>query len=205
MKELGKKNINTPHFFDRKWAAESEKIVPERDCQLSALSLTGRVLDVGGATGVLADAVRRAYPFTQVTVMDISSIACEIGRRRYCDVRFVCDDICTTKFRETFDVVMSREVLEHVSDLQAAIFNMLRMLRGGGRMFVGVPRGHHLKREPAHVRLFFQNDFETLFGRWFDEVHFYNVRPRFFWVELRGFRRKDWWEKCGKSIQRSIQ
>jgi SAM-dependent methyltransferase len=90
-----------------------------------------------------------------------------------------------------FDVILSHEVLEHVKDDQAAIREMLRVLRPGGRMVIFVPnRGYPFEthgiywrgryrfgniplvnylprpirdRLAPHVRVYSGKDLETLF------------------------------------------
>lgn len=90
-----------------------------------------------------------------------------------------------------FDLILSHEVLEHVEDDRAAVVQMIRVLRPGGRMVIFVPnrgypfethgiywRGryrfgniplmnylpHRLRdRLAPHVRVYSRNDLENLF------------------------------------------
>lgn len=62
---------------------------------------------------------------------------------------------------ETFDLILSHEVLEHVQDDRAAVSEMARVLRPGGRMVIFVPnRGY---------------PFETHGVFWRGEYHFGNI------------------------------
>lgn len=49
-----------------------------------------------------------------------------------------------------FDLILSRSVLEHVSDVPAAIDSMARMLRRGGRMIHRVDLRSHEEEEQSH-------------------------------------------------------
>jgi SAM-dependent methyltransferase len=92
---------------------------------------------------------------------------------------------------DSFDLILSHEVLEHVQDDSAALHEMVRVLRPGGRALIFVPnrgypfethgifwRGHyhfgnvplvnylplHLRNRLApHVRIYTQRDLERLF------------------------------------------
>jgi SAM-dependent methyltransferase len=93
---------------------------------------------------------------------------------------------------EVFDLILSHEVLEHVSDDRAAVVQMVRVLRPGGHMVIFVPnrgypfethgiywRGHYQfgniplvnylprrlrNRLAPHVRVYSSRDLETLFA-----------------------------------------
>jgi SAM-dependent methyltransferase len=62
---------------------------------------------------------------------------------------------------ETFDTILSHEVLEHVQDDQAAVYEMVRVLRPGGRIILFAPnRGY---------------PFETHGIYWHGHYHFGNI------------------------------
>jgi SAM-dependent methyltransferase len=91
------------------------------------------------------------------------------------NVRFVNDDICATGLPEnTFDIVCSWDVLEHLHDPAAALRNIATVLKPGGlcihdyNPFFGLNGGHSLCTLDflwGHVRLN-----ETDFIRYLDEI-----------------------------------
>jgi SAM-dependent methyltransferase len=78
-------------------------------------------------------------------------------------------DIVTMSDEEDWDVILCLNVLEHVFELEAAVTNLYRALRPGGRLCVAVPFTFPLHDEPRDYwrltehtlrRLF--NDFESI-------------------------------------------
>ena len=103
-----------------------------------------RVLDVGCGTGLLADAIKRAYPDTTVVGVDADSRILEIARRRiagagHSGVEFVNVRAERTGLESgTFDAALSTLVFHHlpVEAKEGAVREVLRLLRPGGRFLV---------------------------------------------------------------------
>jgi len=74
--------------------------------------------------------------------------------------------------RNVFDVVVCTDVLEHVLDLNAAVKELLRVLKPGGVLIVRTPNEEALRvnDEPyefVHLRRFDEPTFRLLFGKIF--------------------------------------
>jgi arsenite methyltransferase len=121
-------------------------VVAQRRETLRALALQPgeRVLDIGSGPDLLvaemAEAVRQSG---RVTGLEISDSMLTIGRRRCADpsireqVTFVKADAVTLPFPDgTFDVAVSTQVYEYVADLKAALAELHRVLRPGGRALI---------------------------------------------------------------------
>jgi len=100
---------------------------------------TARVLDVGSGTGVAAAAAASAVPSGLVVGVDRSSEMLEIGRRARPALRVAAADANQLPFREaTFDVVLANFVLPEFTRYDTALFDLIRVLRPGGRLVASV-------------------------------------------------------------------
>ncbi len=119
------------------WYAGRRAVVRERVHDLAP----GRALDVGSGSGgnsaVLEDLG------WQVTALEYSPVAVELAAARGLTV--VRGDARALPFPdESFDLVMSTDVWEHVEDDHAVAREALRVCRPGGRLLVAVPAGMDL-------------------------------------------------------------
>lgn len=120
----------------------------------------GRVLVDGCGVGMY---VKALLPFAQeVAGIDIEWEHLEIAAVNVPEAQLdlaACEALPYQ--RNSFDLVLSHEVLEHVSDDQSAVAEMVRVLRSGGRAVIFVPN-----------RLY---PFETHGHYWRGEYHFGNT------------------------------
>ncbi|HEX6330349.1 MAG TPA: methyltransferase domain-containing protein [Actinomycetota bacterium] len=92
-----------------------------------------RVLDVGTGTGVAANAALGAG--ADVVGVDHSIGMLRTARRNRPDVRGVGAEAIDLPFRDgTFDVVLGSFVIAHFTKVETALFDLLRVLRPGGRL-----------------------------------------------------------------------
>ncbi len=106
-----------------------------------------RVLDLGAGTGLLTcGALRRVGPLGEVVAFDLSHDALCVCREQAqtteptVPVPCVAGDAQTLPFRDaTFDVVVERSVLMYVADRPAALAEVHRVLRPGGRVSLFEP------------------------------------------------------------------
>jgi len=140
------------------------------------LNLRGgmRVLDAGCGTGRhLAEAFRRegvavvGLDRNGEDLVKAGNLMRLLEREREGGPWLVCrGDVTSLPFRDgAFDVVVCSEVLEHVRDADAAVRELVRVLKPGGSLAVSVPRffpelvcwslsrAYH-EEEGGHVRIF---------------------------------------------------
>lgn len=72
------------------------------------------------------------------------------GGTSYGEIDLIGDITAIPAPDASFDVVMCTEVLEHVPDPVAALREMVRLLRSGGRLLLTAPLGSGLHQEPFH-------------------------------------------------------
>ncbi|HJQ41702.1 MAG TPA: class I SAM-dependent methyltransferase [Jatrophihabitantaceae bacterium] len=100
--------------------------------------LAGDVLEIGGGSGAMAEAVLRRFPDIRLTVADLDplmvrAIEGELGGR----ATAVVADATALPFDDaSFDVVTSYLMLHHIGTWEDAVTEAVRVLRPGGR-FIG--------------------------------------------------------------------
>jgi ubiquinone/menaquinone biosynthesis C-methylase UbiE len=101
--------------------------------ELVGVSAGQRVLDVGTGTGVGAEAAATAG--ATVVGLDASPGMLAVGRRRRDGIRFVAGKAIDLPFPDgTFDVVTANLVIGHFTRYQTALYDMIRVLKPGGRL-----------------------------------------------------------------------
>jgi 2-polyprenyl-3-methyl-5-hydroxy-6-metoxy-1,4-benzoquinol methylase len=146
-------------FYARKWAGQptlwEDRYPPEARVYANALyrernrailyavpERPGWVLDLGCGAGDLAIAIAERTP--DVVGADIAAsnlaVAKENARRAERHVAFVHAPAERLPFADgTFDVVVMADVIEHVPDVAAALAEVRRVLRVGGRLVCATP------------------------------------------------------------------
>jgi ubiquinone/menaquinone biosynthesis C-methylase UbiE len=103
--------------------------------------LSGDVLEIGGGSGVMAEQMLRRFPDIRLTLVDLDPAMIAMASRRLAAPRrqaaAVVGDVTQLPFDDgSFDVVTSYLMLHHVIDWPAALAEVSRVLRPGGR-FLG--------------------------------------------------------------------
>jgi len=136
------------------------KTDPGRDRQ--QLELVGvkpgmRVLDAAGGTGAVARTIAKLVgPQGRVTVMDRSEPRLRFGesmaaQTSLTNISFVCHDLMTPPFLENhYDLVWCRFAFEYLSDPVAALRNLSRYARVGGKIVVGDLDGNGVTQYPTN-------------------------------------------------------
>ncbi len=112
--------------------------------EMSGIRPGQQVLDIAGGTGDLARAFsKRAGPAGRVILADINASMLGVGRDRLIDAGLVgnldfvqANAECLPFAENTFDLVTIAFGLRNVTDKDAALRSMLRVLKPGGRLLV---------------------------------------------------------------------
>jgi SAM-dependent methyltransferase len=128
----------------RTWAFNTERRREWVAAQAAALPAGARVLDVGAGVGqyrpLFAHCDYKAHDFGQEPDT----------KGQYTPLDYESDITAIPVTDGTFDAVLCTEVLEHVPDPAAAVREMARVVRPGGRLLLSAPLGSHLHQEPYH-------------------------------------------------------
>lgn len=110
---------------------------------LAAPAAGARVLDVGSGTGVAADAAASTVPAGVVVGADLSVEMLRVASRARPGLRLVGAEAIQLPFRDgTFDVVLANFVLPEFKRYDTALFDLIRVLRPGGRLAASVWQTH---------------------------------------------------------------
>lgn len=126
-------NLTAPPFISQRLDEIIAQFIPYRQ--------TGRLLDVGFGAGTLLEAACRAG--WKACGVDVSPRAVKHVRALGFDV--VCGTLAEASYpNDSFDVVTASELLEHVADVQELLFEVARVLRPGGLLWLTTPNGRGL-------------------------------------------------------------
>lgn len=166
-----------------------------------------RVLDYGSGSGLHINLWKQLFPESKLYFTDISTVAIEKLKSKYPEFQ---NNTCMIKDNQTpysdnsFDIVISVEVMEHVENLDDYLREVYRILKTGGKFIWTTPCGNkfsieHLyshKRklvektsegyirwkweDPTHIRRLKSAEINSiLLQRGFSKVHF-RFRAHFF-------------------------
>jgi ubiquinone/menaquinone biosynthesis C-methylase UbiE len=115
--------VHAPRFVDAGRDLIAELLVGADDLVLDVGSGTGAVAAAAVATGARVVGVDRSLPMLAA------------GRRTHPDLRLAAAEAIDLPFRDrTFDVVIGNFVLAHFAKVETALFDVVRVLRPGGRV-----------------------------------------------------------------------
>lgn len=152
---------------DKTTRALSDVSRDQREAVLHWLSGLGRsdldILEVGCGAGWLCPSLKT---FGRVTATDLSEGVLREASARVPDVKFIAGDFMALDLgAETFDAIVTLEVLSHVADHAAFIAKLARLLRPGGTLVLATQNRPVLERHntvtpaaPGQLR------------RWFDRA-----------------------------------
>ncbi|HSF18066.1 MAG TPA: class I SAM-dependent methyltransferase [Vicinamibacteria bacterium] len=151
------------------------------------VEVVGRVLDAGCGSGGIAVSIAEECGFS--VGLDIKNKFSDAGvkladERRIRNVAFVQADGAALPFAsDSFEIVLSHSVIEHVASAEAYLRECHRVLRPGGVLFLQTPpyhsfAGSHLSRlrVPVPIHL-------LLPRRWAFRLSFYLARKRPGWLK----------------------
>lgn len=112
------------------------------------------ILDVGCGEGSLLNTLMKAHPRTTGTGVEVSDQALALAVKMVPTATFLNCDIATTALPQTFDLVVSADVVEHIVDDDTAIQNMAAMTAPGGQLIISTLQGRmrNFERQVGHVR-----------------------------------------------------
>jgi 2-polyprenyl-3-methyl-5-hydroxy-6-metoxy-1,4-benzoquinol methylase len=131
-------------YYDARWAKETFANQLQLSRTLAILEgirasdiRDPRILDLGCGTGWLSGILARFGPTTGI---DLSPLAVEKARQTYPDVQFLASDFLDLPTADgEFDIVVSQEVIEHVTGQREYVDQAARCLRRGGYLILTTP------------------------------------------------------------------
>ncbi|MBC5826075.1 MAG: methyltransferase domain-containing protein [Candidatus Eremiobacteraeota bacterium] len=137
-----------------------------------------KICDLGSGPGWFTAVLGVFGPTVGV---DLSDVATKQAAARYPLAHFACADILSWRPpKNKFDIIVSQEVVEHLSDHERHISMAYEMLRPGGSLILTTPNARTMKATPEHVRRAWTNQpvenymsqsaLRSLLMRYFTEV-----------------------------------
>jgi ubiquinone/menaquinone biosynthesis C-methylase UbiE len=112
------------------------------------------ILDYGCGQGIWIDALSDRFPGSGICGIDISDRAVELAKARHPRGNFSSFDGEVAPFEDnSFDLVYSYHVLEHVLDIDKTFADFSRLLKKGGYLFIVLPCGNEGSFEEKITRL----------------------------------------------------
>jgi SAM-dependent methyltransferase len=116
------------------------------------------ILETGPGSGYFSAGLQFVFPGVGVTVMDINREVLDFNRRHhnYLTCEGIPDNFIPA-LANRFDLVVARDVLEHVADISAVLSNLRAYLKPGGYLHFITPNGkedvwkHHLAHTLANT------------------------------------------------------
>lgn len=152
-----------------------------------------KVLDYGAGSGLHVDLWEKVFPEAELHFCDISTVAMEKFKAKYprhADRYYLSPEHQPGCGDNTFDVIVSVEVMEHVEDLDSYLRDINRLLKPGG-LFVWTT--------PCANRFSIEHVFSAITGKiertkegyrrwtWEDPTHLRRVRSN----EIKGLLREN--------------
>lgn len=113
-----------------------------------------RVLDYGCGQGKWTPLLRDIFPHAEIVGIDISEVAVAKASQKFPQHQFLVFDGNRAALEDnSFDLIFSFHVLEHVLDISASITDITRLLRPGGYACIIFPCGNKQSFEDRLVNL----------------------------------------------------
>ncbi len=148
-----------------------------------------QILDVGGRKSpytvflpialTISDIPRQSEVQEQLTLGFTDEIATALKKRDNVK-EVVYDDMTKTSLQpDSFDGVITIEVIEHVPEDELFVKNIARVLKPGGFLILSTPNGEQLTviDNPDHLRHYTKAQLESILKKYFSEVNVYYAVP----------------------------
>lgn len=182
MKRLNDENINTPDMsdgiFKNRWEGQEHDQDWNRFAALANRFTGGRYLDLGAFNSPMPGHLSEQFPDAEIIAIDHAPYAVEQMQKKYPKVKYICADFLTYPWtredEESFDYIVSGEVIEHLEDPQAFIDGCYRLLKKGGTLAISTPFEETISRplvSKEHLWAFTIEDIKKLFSKFKQNVY----------------------------------
>jgi 2-polyprenyl-3-methyl-5-hydroxy-6-metoxy-1,4-benzoquinol methylase len=101
------------------------------------------VLELGPGSGYFSAGIQFVFPATEISVMDVNREVLRFNREHHgYEIMEGIPDNYLPEYAGKFDLVIARDILEHVTDISKVVWNVNRYLLPGGYFHFITPNGH---------------------------------------------------------------
>jgi 2-polyprenyl-3-methyl-5-hydroxy-6-metoxy-1,4-benzoquinol methylase len=176
MIQLRQQNINTPEHWNSVFLAEihdnHDRIADDRFNTTIELINNGQsILDIGCGRGEFIDALMLQRPNCEAVGIDFSSAAIDNAKTKGIVSDFFVHDINTAyQYSHKFDIVVSFEVIEHLSNPTMLVENARANLNQSGFFILTTPFENMVYGGDEHMYSFTFTDIINLLSPSFDII-----------------------------------
>ncbi|WP_299458438.1 bifunctional 2-polyprenyl-6-hydroxyphenol methylase/3-demethylubiquinol 3-O-methyltransferase UbiG [uncultured Microscilla sp.] len=139
--------------------------------------VSGNLLEIGCGFGRGLETLQKVCD--QYTAIDKNDKLIAWLSEQYKDFTFLSQNIppFTGLQDNTYDFVVSFQVIEHIKDDNLYLKEINRVLKPGGKALITTPNiKYSLTRNPWHIREYTAQELATLMGRYFSQVDTHGVK-----------------------------
>lgn len=127
-------------YYDLTWKSQWDDADQRLSKIVNMLGEYDTHLDIGCANGLFTKLYLEKYPNTSGWGTDISDVAIELAKENCPEGNFQQADVCHLPYGDnTFDLVHSCEIIEHLENPGDAVKECWRVLHPGGELIITVP------------------------------------------------------------------
>jgi SAM-dependent methyltransferase len=102
-----------------------------------------RILELGPGSGYFSAGLKFIFPDALITILDINSEVLELNKSNFgFETIHAVPDKVMDNLEGKFDLIIARDILEHVTDISKVISNVARYLKPEGVFHFITPNGH---------------------------------------------------------------
>lgn len=153
-------NVSEIEFYNDRWSENTADRISGRRLLRAATIINEiaklnvidpQILDFGCGNGALAAIMRH---FGTVTAIDYSPAAIEAAAKLFDGITFLAGDALTVPLpEESFNIIVSQEVIEHVHDQPGYIARARKLLAPGGYLILTTPNAYTFYRGGEYEKL----------------------------------------------------
>ena len=152
---------------------------------------TGKILDMGSGTGYMANMLSEAFPDAEIIGLDYSDLMIDYATdfikkcKKSDKINFVKGDISNMPFNDnTFDVVVSLNVLHYVENMSGVLYEVQRIIKDNGLITISDIRTSFMGLFLSPFRVTYPL---KAFRSAFDNSNLKNcsLKKGVFWIDIR--------------------
>jgi len=142
------------------------------------------ILDIGCGEGVLVYLIFKKTK-SQITGIDTDQLSLEFAKSKFKSLKVKAKFFKANAYKlpfknNTFDTIVSAEVIEHLSDTHKYLSEIKRVLKPGGKVIITTPvKLSEIPKDKMHVKEFTPQEFQEILNKYFKTINIKTSHPLF--------------------------